>query len=79
MRWSKAKRFNKDRDRWEIVPRVIVSDTEPTYKVARFTSDGVDQYRPSLGGEFLGAAPYADLKGAQRVCENHRTITGGKK
>lgn len=70
MNWSKL----KDED-GEIIQRVIVSDTMPAYKIARFTVAGSDSYRPSQSGQFIGA-PQKTIKDARDVCERHKQIMG---
>lgn len=69
MRWKKATGSDG-----KILDRVAVSDVG--YRVARFTIDGVDKYRPSLSGQFLHRG-LPDPQEAKAVCERHYAITGG--
>ena len=54
---------------------LAISDSRPSYKVARFVIDGHAQYRASVHGEFIGRV-CSDPKDAQAICENHLLIMG---
>lgn len=54
---------------------IAVSDSNPSYKVAKFTVDGQAKYRASVRGEFIGRV-CDDAKEAQTICENHLLIMG---
>lgn len=62
-------------ERGNVLDRVI--KCEEGYRIARFTVDGKDLYRPSLAGEFIGS-PVEDPDEARAICDRHFTITGGK-
>ena len=57
---------------------LAVSDTLPTYKVAKFIVDGVALYRASVRGEFIGRV-CESAKAAQAICENHLAVMGADK
>ena len=70
MRWAKL----KDQD-GNVKPDVIVSDTMPAYKIAKFNVCGVHKYRPSQAGEFIGK-PVLSAQEAKEMCERHKQIMG---
>lgn len=66
MKWAKQSEF------------VALSNTTPTYKVAKFVVDGRPLYRASVRGEFIGRV-CDDPKEAQAICERHLMIVGQEK
>lgn len=66
MKWAKQSEF------------VALSNTTPTYKVAKFVVDGAALYRASVRGEFIGRV-CDDPKEAQAICERHLMIMGEEK
>lgn len=54
---------------------IAVSDSNPSYKVAKFMVGDQSKYRASVRGEFIGRV-CDDAKEAQTICENHLQIMG---
>lgn len=54
---------------------VAVSDSSPSYKVAKFMVADQPKYRASVHGDFIGRV-CDDAKDAQAICENHLQIMG---
>ncbi|HBP1136116.1 ninG protein [Pseudomonas aeruginosa] len=60
--------------KWSVLnDYLMVSDTQPPYKVCKLLVAGKAQYRASVQGEFI-CAPVASSKEAQAICERHQQI-----
>lgn len=57
---------------------LAISDSNPTYKVAKFVDADGAQYRASVGGEFIGMV-CVSAKEAQGICDRHLMLSGGNK
>ncbi|HIE5554034.1 hypothetical protein IAE32_01550 [Pseudomonas sp. S33] len=60
--------------KWSVLnDYLMVSDTQPPYKLCKLLVAGNAHYRASVQGEFI-CAPVASSKEAQAICERHQQI-----